>query len=125
MPKTNFGQAVAPRAAKGIGNQHRNIDAGQLLEARSERGSGRVGIFGKENRAVIHEAIGFVDTGIGADPSRASFNDEDSVIHAHDAAGLAQYQFNSARVFIPASGETACQPRRLDTGQVNDAAFGL
>ena len=119
--------APAPRPAERIGHDDRHVDA----EAGSHRGAdaGRrgVGIARQERdeRPRIGPDVRRVDAAVGADEPVRRLGDEHAVLHAHDAAGLAEDDLDLARVAVEALGELERLLAGDDAGQVDDGALGL
>src|ERR1700691_1990247 len=120
-----FGEAVAPWTAEGVGDQHGDgyAEAAANLVAKPARG--RVGIFRQQDRAVVLEAVGFVDACGVAGPSGAGLDDQYAAIVADDSAGLTQHDFDRARVFLPSLGVSFGEFGGLEILEVHDATFRL
>src|SRR5882757_2286556 len=123
--ETDFGESVAPWTAEGVGYHHRDGDAESPAHLVAQEARRRVGILGQQNRGVVFEAVGFVDSRVGADPSGAGLDDNHAVIVAHDSAGLAKHNLDRTRIFFPSPGEVLGELGRFEIFQIHRPALGL
>jgi hypothetical protein len=84
----HFGQSLAPRPAKTVGNNHRNSNLELALQLTAELFRRAIWIPGQQKRmkAAIH--IGYIYAAIGANKSMASFSNEDTALAAHDTGSF-------------------------------------
>src|SRR5260370_1368834 len=115
--------AARPASTRRAGVNASHAEAAAKLVAKPSRRC--IGIFGQQDRAVVLEAVGFVHAGVGADPSGAGLDDQHAAIVADDSAGLAQHDFDRARIFLPALRVSLGEFGGFEILEVHDATLGL
>ena len=123
------GQAEAPGAAEGVGDDYGDFFSSELAESLRDFFCAGVGIFGEEGDDGFARDVGLVDAGVGADEAAVGFDDEDGMF-ADDAAGLAEYEFDETGIFAGAvvagrGSEIDGALRGSDCGRVDEAVFGF
>ena len=99
-------EALAPRTSEGVGDQHGKIERRASAQLLAQARGRRVGVLGQQDHGRRVEAVRFVDSGIGADVPLPGFHDQMLLVHAHDAPGLAENDFDDARVLFDLPRDT-------------------
>ena len=72
-----------PRPPEGVGHDHADVDAEEVLQARPDAAGGEVGVLGEERGGALVD-VGQVDPRIGADEAVARLADEELAAAAED-----------------------------------------
>lgn len=125
----DVGEALAPGAAKGVGDEHGHVGAGASgdLLAQAARGGVRVA---RQQRRPAGGDVRRIDPGVGADEAVMRLDDNQSRcrragIHADNAAALLQDDFHQPRVFVERKRQRAREGGGFDAGELDEAAFRL
>ena len=117
--------AVPPRAAEGVGHDHRDLDAEALARSDAHDLAGGVGIDGEQRDEVFAADVGGVDAGVGALEAVPRLRDQHPADLPDHARRLAQHRLHQAGVLIHAAGVVEREGAWLEVVEGDDAPLRL